>query len=208
MSAPIDRPCRRPASARDRRARRSAPSRSVFDSSGCIRRMRARSCARCCRRRARQRDLLAPDGTLLGSSNSSRRGLFAGRVDGRGAVPACASTGTARRRKSRIRIRSVRFSATSRSSRLAGGDPYAVLECLGAASDGIPTACRVCASPCGRRMRDASRWSATSMRGTAAVIRCGCGIRPACGNCSCRASAPGTRYKYETARRATAIRCR
>ena len=54
-----------------------------------------------------------------------------------------------------------------------------------------------CASPCGRPTPDASPWSATSTCGTDGAIPCGCAMMRACGNCSCRVSAPEKRYKYE-----------
>ena len=59
------------------------------------------------------------------------------------------------------------------------------------------TACAACASRSGRRTPSASPWSAISMPGMRGAIRCGCAIARASGSCSCRASAPGARYKFD-----------
>ena len=49
-----------------------------------------------------------------------------------------------------------------------------------------------CASPCGRRMRSASAWSAHSATGTGGAIRCACSAAAACGSCSFPGSAPAS----------------
>ena len=92
-------------------------------------------------------------------------------------------------------------------NRLAGGRSVCGARMPRLATGHARRRCRACASPCGRRMRGACRWSATSIHGTGAVIRCVCVITPACGNSSCRGSARA-RATSTRSSRATATRCR
>jgi 1,4-alpha-glucan branching enzyme len=82
------------------------------------------------------------DGATLGElhEDSSQRGCFVGR-EMQPSRTGCASTGTDRCRKSRIPIRLAPILGDEALNRLAGGDPYAVLECLGSRPmevDGVP----------------------------------------------------------------------
>jgi 1,4-alpha-glucan branching enzyme len=79
----------------------------------------------------------------------------------------------------------------------AEGNHRDLSSCLGRAVENRGWRRRVCASPCGRRMPGACRWSATSTSGTAVVIRCACVIRPGSGSCSSRACKRARLYKYE-----------
>ena len=109
-------------------------------------------------------------------------------------------------RKSRTRIRSAPCSATNRSGRLAGGDPYAVLECLGSRPmevDGVPGVRFAVWAPNARRVSVVGDFNAWDGRRHPMRLRHQAGVWelfvPRVG--------PGTRYKYELLP-ATAIRCR
>ena len=80
---------------------------------------------------------------------------------------------------------------------LAEGNHLELGRCLGAQAMTHRRRAPACASPSGRRMRSASRWSATSMAGTVVATRCASASRPACGNCSSRGCRSARIYKYE-----------
>ena len=129
------------------------------------------------------------------NSNNSRRAVCRP-CHVRGAVSSCGSTGMAWCRKSRTRIRSAPCSATNRLGRLAGGDPYAVLECLGSRPmevDGVPGVRFAVWAPNARRVSVVGDFNAWDGRRHPMRLRHQAGVWelfvPRVG--------PGTRYKYE-----------
>ena len=108
--------------------------------------------------------------------------------------------GRLRRRRHVHDRRPVRVRADARRARPAPdrrGPPRGALQQArrppARASTGVPAP----RSRSGRRPRGRSASSATSTPGTAGCTRCGRWARAGSGSCSCPASAPGERYKFE-----------
>ena len=109
----------------------------------------------------------------------------------------CASIGRKRSRKQKTHIRSGCLLGDVDLFLVQRGPPLRAEQDFRRTSHDGRRRRTACDFRFGRRTPRAWRWSATSIHGTVAATRCACGIRPASGNCSCRGSRPGARYKYD-----------